>query len=105
MQADTQASTEISSVEISSSLPRIMLTMANLLPVPAMASKLVFFAFFALSFDPCACNENDKSTEELLIKPLPSGHVYNHFQFTTVWNIDQNNPHSCKYAVYVYTAL
>lgn len=23
--------------------------------------------------------------EELLVKPLPSGHVYSHFEFTTTW--------------------
>lgn len=30
--------------------------------------------------------QNDKFHEELLIKPLASGHVYSYFQFTTVWN-------------------
>lgn len=29
---------------------------------------------------------NDMFHEELYLKPLPSGHVYSYFQFTTVWN-------------------
>ncbi|RXG53904.1 GPI transamidase component PIG-T, partial [Armadillidium vulgare] len=28
---------------------------------------------------------NNAFSEELLIRPLPSGHVYSHFEFTTVW--------------------
>lgn len=35
-----------------------------------------------------AVNENERSkfTEELLVRPLPSGHVYSHFEFTTTWS-------------------
>lgn len=29
--------------------------------------------------------QNDFFHEELMLKPLPSGHVYAHFQFTTLW--------------------
>ncbi len=29
----------------------------------------------------------DSFQEELFIKPLSSGHVYAHFQFTTTWNV------------------
>lgn len=29
---------------------------------------------------------SDRFHEELYLKPLPSGHVYSYFQFTTVWN-------------------
>uniref|UniRef100_A0A023G569 Putative gpi transamid n=1 Tax=Amblyomma triste TaxID=251400 RepID=A0A023G569_AMBTT len=32
---------------------------------------------------------SDSFTEELFIKPLSSGHVYNYFLFTTRWNIDR----------------
>lgn len=31
---------------------------------------------------------NDVFNEELMLKPLPSGHVYANFQFTTVWQTD-----------------
>ncbi|XP_077982557.1 GPI-anchor transamidase component PIGT-like [Glandiceps talaboti] len=35
------------------------------------------------------CNgSQDNFDEELYIKPLSSGHVYTHFQFTTTWDID-----------------
>ncbi|GAB1598139.1 GPI transamidase component PIG-T-like [Argonauta hians] len=33
----------------------------------------------------------DKFSEELFIKPLPSGHVYFNFQFITRWDIDVRN--------------
>lgn len=38
-------------------------------------------------------NYDDSFNEELFIKPLPSGHVSAHFQFTTIWNI----PKETKY--------
>ncbi|XP_034944073.1 GPI transamidase component PIG-T [Chelonus insularis] len=34
---------------------------------------------------------NDSFDEELFIKPLPSGHVYAYFQFTTLWNITKQH--------------
>ncbi|XP_002736149.2 GPI-anchor transamidase component PIGT-like [Saccoglossus kowalevskii] len=34
----------------------------------------------------------DKFDEELFIRPLPSGHVYSHFQFTTTWDVDVHDP-------------
>lgn len=33
---------------------------------------------------------NDSFDEELFIKPLPSGHVYAYFQFTTLWHIPKD---------------
>lgn len=33
---------------------------------------------------------NDSFDEELFIKPLPSGHVYGYFQFTTLWHIPKD---------------
>ena len=39
---------------------------------------------------------NDDFKEELLIKPLSSGHTYFHFQFTTLWNSSIDNPEECK---------
>ncbi|XP_001655297.2 LOW QUALITY PROTEIN: GPI transamidase component PIG-T [Aedes aegypti] len=34
---------------------------------------------------------NDVFDEELLIKPLPDGFVYSYFQFTTRWDVSQND--------------
>ena len=34
--------------------------------------------------------------EELLLRPLKTGHVYTHFQFTTVWDVDIRDPKACK---------
>lgn len=33
----------------------------------------------------CVFPQNDFFDEELMLKPLPSNHVYAYFQFTTVW--------------------
>ncbi len=33
-------------------------------------------------------NSEEKFVEELYVKETPSGHVYSHFQFTTMWNTD-----------------
>ncbi|XP_033101551.1 GPI transamidase component PIG-T-like [Anneissia japonica] len=43
--------------------------------------------YFILLIADCYSFE-DVLNEELLIKPLPSGNVYAHFQFTTKWDID-----------------
>lgn len=40
---------------------------------------------------------SDKFHEELLIKPLASGHVYTYFQFTTLWQ-KQHHQNACKYS-------
>jgi Gpi16 subunit, GPI transamidase component. len=37
----------------------------------------------------------DYFDEELLLKPLPSGHIYAYFQFTTVWDVEFE-ANSCK---------
>ncbi|XP_012262616.2 GPI transamidase component PIG-T [Athalia rosae] len=42
-----------------------------------------------ISFVQCIPNSiKDEFNEELMLKPLPSGHVYAHFQFTTIWEAD-----------------
>ena len=41
---------------------------------------------------------DDDFTEELLLKPLESGHLYGHFQFTTTWNADPTIKSSCKFS-------
>ncbi|XP_064467443.1 GPI transamidase component PIG-T-like [Ornithodoros turicata] len=37
------------------------------------------------------CAHKDSFTEELFIQPLPSGHVYNYFLFTTRWEVDRES--------------
>jgi hypothetical protein len=45
----------------------------------------------------CICGlSNDVFSEELYIKNLPTGHVYTHFQFTTVWNVTLGAKDACK---------
>lgn len=34
---------------------------------------------------------DDSYNEELLLYPLPNGHVYSYFQFTTKWEADLKN--------------
>jgi len=38
----------------------------------------------------------DSFHEELMIKPLPSGHVYAYFQFTTLWDYEGDT--QCEYS-------
>lgn len=40
-------------------------------------------------------NNPDEFHEELLVKPLASGHVYSYFQFTTLWR-KPNLQNTCK---------
>ncbi|XP_076042660.1 phosphatidylinositol glycan anchor biosynthesis class T [Oratosquilla oratoria] len=47
--------------------------------------SLVVFVGFALSCVASESKEFNTFTEELLIRPLGSGHVYSHFQFMTSW--------------------
>lgn len=35
---------------------------------------------------------NDEFHEELVLKQLPSGHVYSYFQFTTLWENGGDQP-------------
>lgn len=39
----------------------------------------------------------DENVEELFIKPLSTGHVFNHFQFTTTLNSDLSDNIACLY--------
>ncbi|XP_041375880.1 GPI transamidase component PIG-T-like [Gigantopelta aegis] len=55
--------------------------------------KMIFFVLIVCCcIDICSSVTNDDFKEELLIKPLPSGHTYFHFQFTTLWNSSIENP-------------
>lgn len=49
-----------------------------------MHFKIPLF-FILVTLVKCAFPQNDFFDEELMLKPLPSNHVYAYFQFTTVW--------------------
>lgn len=51
---------------------------------------LLFFVKAVLTY------KSDLFTEELLVKPLYSGQLYAHFQFTTKWNSDFSSE-DCMY--------
>lgn len=53
--------------------------------------------FVFLHFSSFSCASKDEYHEELLIKPLPTGHVYTYFQFTTLWDVDIKDHEACKY--------
>ena len=52
------------------------------------------FCLVSLSFSFAA---KDVFHEELLLRPLKTGQVYAHFQFTTVWDVDVRDAKACKY--------
>lgn len=58
----------------------------------AVCSSLAIFSLF-WSFSLAV---KDVFHEELLLRPLKTGHVYAHFQFTTVWDVDIRDTKSCK---------
>ena len=60
-----------------------------------MAAVAVKIAFYSLFLSVSLATE-DTFHEELIIRPLPTGHVYAHFQFTTVWRVDVEDPKACK---------
>ncbi|XP_075527214.1 phosphatidylinositol glycan anchor biosynthesis class T isoform X1 [Dermacentor variabilis] len=45
------------------------------------------YSFLVIHYSISKDQHSDSFTEELFIKPLSSGHVYNYFLFTTRWNI------------------
>ena len=51
--------------------------------IPAVCGVVLLAVFFRLA----GALGEDSLREELFIRPLPSGHVYSHFQFTTTWNV------------------
>ena len=54
-------------------------------------SFVVFLLFLSYSLA-----AKDVFHEELLLRPLKTGHVYAHFQFTTVWDVDIRDKKACK---------
>lgn len=57
-------------------------------------SKIVLFSIFIASVKSTSPH-NDFFDEELMLKPLPSNHVYAYFQFTTVWETTKQR-NTCK---------
>lgn len=47
------------------------------------------------SLNSIVTSTSDYFTEELLLKPLYSEHIYAHFHFATVWDIDPESE-TCK---------
>lgn len=45
----------------------------------------ILLSFIFIIFIKYVSPQNDFFDEELMLKPLPSNHVYAYFQFTTVW--------------------
>ena len=41
--------------------------------------------------------QEDTFHEELFLKPLDTGHLYTHFQFTTEWGVEPSEKTSCKF--------
>ena len=49
---------------------------------------------FTDKFSGCAftsSSSSDEFHEELLLRPLPSGHLHAHFQFVTTWHVPVHN--------------
>lgn len=65
-----------------------------------MATKnKVFFSLLSIFSVLCGFSlSDDDFTEELLLRPLESGHLYSYFQFTTKWNVDPTSQSSCKWS-------
>lgn len=58
-----------------------------------LGSFLVSLLFISISLA-----AKDVFHEELLLRPLKTGHVYAHFQFTTIWDVDMRDSKACEYA-------
>ena len=59
----------------------------------------VFGSFLvSLLFISVSLAAKDVFHEELLLRPLKTGHVYAHFQFTTIWDVDMRDSKACEYA-------
>lgn len=56
--------------------------------------KILLFLILSGSFS-LSPAQTDTFDEELMLKPLPNGHVYAYFQFTTLWEAE-NNVNTCK---------
>ena len=60
-----------------------------------MHFKIPLLSFIFITFIKRVSPQNDFFDEELMLKPLPSNHVYAYFQFTTVWETTKDKT-TCK---------
>jgi len=58
-----------------------------------LVGTIVFFICTVICCHGSVNDSKDSFTEELFIKPLPTGHLYSYFQFTTKWDV---NPEETK---------
>ena len=58
--------------------------------------KLLLFYFASTVVVVAVIAKNDQFHEELLLKPMTSGHVYAYFQFTTIWEVDTSADSACE---------
>ena len=68
------------------------------------APMILTFVNFCLFFIILCVIEGSKDefNEEMFIKPLESGHVYTHFQFTTTWDVNIYDKSDCKLPEFVF---
>jgi hypothetical protein len=65
-----------------------------------LAAGKIFLIFVTFTTFSHVRSNDEQFHEELLIKTLPNGHIYTHFQFTTTWDIDIENESSCKFCLF-----
>ena len=51
-------------------------------------SAIVYLPALIICYVSAVHCEKDTFTEELWVQPLPTGHLYSYFQFTTKWDFD-----------------
>lgn len=68
----------------------------------AAVSCSFVLCLLSLSF---AFAAKDVFHEELLLRPLRTGQVYAHFQFTTVWDVDIRDTKACKCDNFHFSSL
>lgn len=65
---------------------RVIVTNVNMKAVLNTFASVVLFLHSTICVT--SVPSKDYFDEELLLKPLPSGHIYAYFQFTTVWDVE-----------------
>ena len=62
-----------------------------------MGMRFLLSSIAFISINSCCLGLHDDAFhEELFIKPLPTGHIYTHFQFTTTWDVELKRKDECK---------
>jgi len=64
---------------------------------PSMGLRFLLSSIIFITLNVCSLGLfEDEFHEELFIKPLPTGHIYTHFQFTTTWEVELRRKDECK---------